>query len=142
MALLPDVAERNHRLGEMEGGRVVQADALAEVGKADAFAMARDLFQDGKGAAERLHAAAGAFPGLIVDGRLVRPHQPRNRRLAWRDRLFADLLAGLLVRLGLGARFHSVPLRPNAADPIQPVPTGEWPPAAAEGRFTPYHNSN
>src|SRR5262245_53783880 len=77
--------------------------------------MARDLFQDGKGAAERLHAAAGAFLGFIVDGRLVRLHQPRNRRLAWRAWLFADLLGTLLVRPGLGARFHSVALRPNAA---------------------------
>ncbi len=49
----------------MEGGGIVQADALAQFGKPDAVAVARDLFYDREGATDRLHAAA-RLPGALV----------------------------------------------------------------------------
>src|ERR1035437_2195014 len=48
----------------MEGGGIVQADALAQFGKPDAVAVARDLFDDREGAADRLHAAARRLGAL------------------------------------------------------------------------------
>ena len=83
IALLPHVAQRDHRLREVERGGVVQADELAEFGKTNALAVPRDLLEDRKRAAERLHAAALAVLGVVVDVGRARLHQPRNRRLAW-----------------------------------------------------------
>ena len=60
--LLAQVAERHHGLGEMERGGIVQADQLAQVGEPDAVAVARDLLEDRKGAAERLDADRAAGP--------------------------------------------------------------------------------
>jgi hypothetical protein len=65
--LLPDVAERHHGLDQMERGRVVQADPLAQFREADAFAMARDLLQNAEGTAERLHTDPLPVLGVIVD---------------------------------------------------------------------------
>ena len=62
LLLLAHIAQRNHGLGEMERGGIVQADQLAQFGKPDAFAVARDLFEDRKGAAERLDADRAAGP--------------------------------------------------------------------------------
>src|SRR5256885_10141072 len=81
----------------------MQADQLAEFGKPDPFAMARDLLEDRKGAAERLHAAALAILGVVVDVWLARFDQPGDRGLA--------RLSRLLARLRLGARLHeSLPM--------------------------------
>ena len=55
---LAHVAERHHGLDQVKGRAVVQPDPLAQLGQADAVAAARDLLQDGKGAPDRLHAAA------------------------------------------------------------------------------------
>ena len=68
VSFLPDVAERHQGLGEVKRGRVVQPDALAEFRKADTFAPPRDLFQDGKGPAQRLHA--DALPGRAARQRV------------------------------------------------------------------------
>jgi hypothetical protein len=69
---LPHIAERHHRLDQMEGRGIVQADALAQLGKADAVAVPGDFLDDGKGAADRLHAAGrargGVFAGLMDGG--------------------------------------------------------------------------
>ena len=64
---LAQIAQRHHGLGEMEGGGIVQADQLAQFGKPDAFAVTRDLFEDRKGAAERLHADPLPVVGVVVD---------------------------------------------------------------------------
>ena len=76
----------------------MQADPLAEFGQANAFAVTGDLFQNRKGAAERLHAAALAVLSVVVDIRLARWHEAGDRGLARGSGLFA--------RLRLGARFH------------------------------------
>ena len=89
IALLPHIAERDHRLGEMEGGGIVQADELAEFGEPDALAVTRDFLEDRKRAPERLHAAALAVLGVVVDVGRARLHQPRDRRLAWSGGLVA-----------------------------------------------------
>src|SRR5262249_24134808 len=142
VALLADIAERDHGLGEMEGGGIVQADTLGEVSKADALAVPRDLLEDGKGTAERLHAAARALFRLIVDGRLVRLHQPGNCRLAWRGRLFGGLLAGLFAALGPGARFHAVPLRLWHCRFVSGRFVGRMATGAPPRITVAYHNSN
>ena len=46
---------------------VVQADEPAQIGKPDPFAMTRDLFEDRKGAAERLDADPLPVVGVVVD---------------------------------------------------------------------------
>ena len=79
----------------MERGRVVQADLLAQVGKADPVAVARDLLQDCEGASERLHADALAVLGLVVDVGL-RGHQPGDLRLVGAGR-FSAAFAFVLV---------------------------------------------
>ena len=84
IALLADVAERDHRLGEMEGCGIVQADQLAQVGKANALAVTRDFFQDRK---TRARATARRRAGGPRRRRrwsaCARLHQPCDRRLAW-----------------------------------------------------------
>src|ERR1700733_5461808 len=54
---LLDIAERNHRLDEAEGRAVVQPDALAELGEADALRIARDLLEQSESPLHRLDAA-------------------------------------------------------------------------------------
>ena len=88
---LAQIAQRHQRLGEMERGGIVQADELAQIRKPDAFAVPRDLFEDRKGAAERLDAAALPVFGVVVDIALRRLHQPGDRGLAQACRLFAGL---------------------------------------------------
>ena len=112
IALLPHIAQRDHRFGKMERGRVVQADQLAEFGEPNALAMPRDLLEDRKRAAERLHAAALAILGVVVDGGGARLHQPRHRRLAGGGRL--------LGRLQLGSRFHGSGLHGDGPNSIRP----------------------
>jgi hypothetical protein len=71
----------------MERRAVVQADPLAEIGKANAFAIARDLFQNGEGAADRLNAATALAPRVIVVGNAsCFIDEPFDRR-GWRRRL-------------------------------------------------------
>ena len=85
----------------MEGGGVVQADQLAQVGEPDAFAVARDLLEDGEGATELLHADALAILGVVVDIGLRRLDQPGD---GW-----------FLNRLSFRARSHKViPSQPNS----------------------------
>ena len=62
---LAHIAERDHGFHQMEGGGIVQADALGQFRKPDAVAVARDFLDDGETAADRLHAAAarGLRPG-------------------------------------------------------------------------------
>src|SRR5258706_15782383 len=55
---LLDVAERHHGPHQVESRAVVQADALAELGEADALAVARDLLKNREGPLQRLDAAA------------------------------------------------------------------------------------
>ena len=50
----------------------MQADELREFRETNALAMTRNLFEDGKGAAQRLNAAALAIFRLIVDIGLAR----------------------------------------------------------------------
>jgi hypothetical protein len=66
----------------MEGGGIVQADQPAEIGKADAFAVPRDFFENRKCATQRLDAAALAIIGVIVDVALRGLYQPRDTGLA------------------------------------------------------------
>ena len=67
----------------------MQADQLAEVGKPDAFAVARDLLKDREGAAERLDADPLPVVGIVVDIGLRRLHQSRDGGLARTGRLLA-----------------------------------------------------
>ena len=67
LLLLADIAKRYHRLDEMERSGIVQADPLAQIRQADPVPVARDLFQDREGAAERLDADALPVLGVIVD---------------------------------------------------------------------------
>src|SRR5262245_31196364 len=53
---LSHVAERHHGLYEMESRRVVQSNALAQFGQADAVAVPRDFFHDCESSRERLDA--------------------------------------------------------------------------------------
>jgi hypothetical protein len=48
----------------MEGGRVVQTDPLAQIRKADAFAVACHFLQYAEGTTQRLHA--DTLPALRV----------------------------------------------------------------------------
>ena len=112
IALLPHVAQRDHRFGEMERGGIVQADELAEFGKPNALAVTRDFLEDRKRAPERLHAAALAVLGVVVDVGRARLHQPCDRRLAWRG--------GLVARLRLGSRFHGSGLHEDGPNSIRP----------------------
>ena len=73
---LPHVAQRHHGLDQVERRAVVQPDPLAQLGQADAVAAARDLFQDGKRASDRLHAAAARLVGQFVD--MHRPFANRH----------------------------------------------------------------
>src|SRR5271154_2255263 len=79
---LLDIAERSHRLDEMEGRAVVQPDALAELGEADAFRVARDLLEQPEGALERLDTAP--FAAWLVTKRTFSashcPVSPFNRK--------------------------------------------------------------
>jgi hypothetical protein len=59
----------------VEGGRIVQPHQLAEIGETNAFAVTGDFLQNGKRAAQRLHAAAGALLGLVVDIGFAGRHQ-------------------------------------------------------------------
>src|SRR5882724_11455528 len=112
----------------------MQADQLAEVRKADAFAVTGDFLDDRKGAAQRLHAAARALLGLVVDIGLARLHQLRDRDLAWR---------GLLVaRLQLGARFHGISSPDGRGELYQAVLARQLRYASCEAQLGPYHNSN
>src|SRR6266581_4247642 len=92
--LLPNVAERHQRLGEVEGGRVVQAEALAQISEPDAVAIARNLLEDGEGATERLHPDALPVRRIVID---IGGQRPRRRSDLWGRR--NDRLA---TRLGLG----------------------------------------
>ena len=56
--------------------------SLLRSAKPNAFAVARDFLEDRKRAAQRLHAAARALLGLVVDVGLARWHQPCDRDLA------------------------------------------------------------
>jgi hypothetical protein len=49
----------------MEGRAAVECDALAELGQADAVAVAGDLLENGEGALERLDAAARGSTGTV-----------------------------------------------------------------------------
>ena len=126
---LADIAERHHGLGEMERGGVVQADQLAEIGKPDAFAVTRDLFEDRKRAAERLHADPLPVLGVVVDIGL----------LGCTSRAIAVLRGAcrLVAGLRLGARFHGIKSPRDGAEPYQPVFANDQIDAA-----TAYHNSN
>src|SRR5262249_46586577 len=108
--LLADVAERNQRLGEMERGRRVQADPLAQLGEADAVAVARDLLEDAEGTAERLHADALAILGVVVDIGSRCLDQP------------GDLGPGgrLVGGLGLGSRSHRITSMPRYSNVVGP----------------------
>src|SRR5271154_3064904 len=66
---LLDIAERSHRLDEMEGRAVVQPDALAELGEADALRVARDLLEQPESPLERLDAAP--FADWLIDRKTV-----------------------------------------------------------------------
>mgnify|MGYP003694362883 CR=1 FL=1 len=75
------IAERDQRLGEVEGGGIVQAHQLAEVRKPDAFAVTRDFLENRKRAPERLHAAAlrsSASSSMLgsLDGTSLRDRRP------------------------------------------------------------------
>src|SRR5580693_1114953 len=72
----------------MKGRAVVQADALAELGQADAVAVAGDFFEDGEGALERLDAAALAR--LVTDWGLG-PRDFLHRRHPLPVRLIASI---------------------------------------------------
>src|ERR1035438_6926763 len=111
--LLPEIAERNHGFGEMEGGGIVQSDQLAQFGKTDAFAMTGDLLEDGERATERLYSAALPILRLVIDIGLARRDQPRDRRLAWTGRLVACL--------HFGARFHGISLHADGVEFYQAV---------------------
>ena len=125
--LLAQIAQRHHRLGEMERGGIVQADQLAQFGKPDAFAVTRDLFEDRKGAAERLHADPLPVLGVVVDIAL------RAAAPAWRSRPCAEL-AGFSVVFGLvrgltgfssprdGAELYQACARDQQRRPIACVP--------------------
>src|SRR5262249_26462699 len=84
---LPDIAQRNHRLDEMKSGAVMQSNALAQVGERDAFAIARHLFKDGEGAADRLKSAPRAILNVVIDvGRCIFDDlhdRPAPRRTSW-----------------------------------------------------------
>jgi carbonic anhydrase/acetyltransferase-like protein (isoleucine patch superfamily) len=56
--VLTDIAERHHGLDQVEGGAVVQADRLAELGQPDPLASVRDRLDQPERALERLHAGA------------------------------------------------------------------------------------
>ena len=60
----------------------MQADQLAQFRKSDPFAVARDLLEDRKGAAERLDADALPVVGVVVDIALRRRYQPGDSGLA------------------------------------------------------------
>src|SRR5260370_34693879 len=93
---LLDVAERDHGPHQVESRAVVQADALAELGEADAIVVARDLLQDRERPLQRLDAAApgcflhligaGVFDGachLMALDRLYPCHCPTTSPIAW-----------------------------------------------------------
>jgi hypothetical protein len=58
----------------MEGGGIVQADALAQIRQANSFPVPRDFLKYRKGTAQRLHAASLAVFGFVIDRRLLRLH--------------------------------------------------------------------
>ena len=67
----------------------MQPDALAQLGEADAVAVARDLFHDCKAAADRLHAAArrrGALAAEVADIGDAGPLWLAGRRFLFRSR--------------------------------------------------------
>src|SRR6202035_3579115 len=88
----------HHRLGQMKGGGVVQADQLAQIRKPDPFAVPRDFLENGKGAAERLHADPLPVVGVVVDIARQWRYQPGDGDLARARRLLGSLW--------LGARSH------------------------------------
>jgi hypothetical protein len=51
----------------MKGRAVVQANPFAEIGQSNPVAVARHFFQNGKGAANRLHSAARPILNVIID---------------------------------------------------------------------------
>ena len=86
----------------------MQANALAEVGKADALAMPRDLFEDCKSAAERLDADPLPVIGVVVDiacAGCTSLAMAALRRVAGLSLLFG------LVRGLTGSSLHALPLR-------------------------------
>ena len=122
---LAQIAQRHHGLGEVEGGGIVQADQLAQFRKPDALAVTRDLLEDRKGAAERLHADPLPVVGVVVDIVVLRRlHQLGDGGLArsWP----ASQLVFCLVRGPTGLSLHAT--KPNlltlslaaAAASIQP----------------------
>src|SRR5262249_16614731 len=95
----------------------VQADLLAQLGEADAVAVARDLFEDRKSAAERLHAdALRALDIAVAIGTRGRDQARRLGRSLWfgpRDRL--------LTRLGFRGCPHRWVSRSTTPATISPL---------------------
>src|SRR5882672_64751 len=113
--LLTQIAQRHHGLRQMERGGIVQVDQLAEVRQPDALAVPRDLFEDRKGAAERLDADPLPIVGVVVDIALRRRYQLGDGGLARTGRLLTGLL--------LGTRTHRVKSPREADELYQAFPT-------------------
>lgn len=77
---LSDVPERHHRLGKMKCRAGMQADALAQFGKADVLPITCHFLEDCDGAIERLHAAALAAAAFVVQRRCPALGNPRDFR--------------------------------------------------------------
>jgi hypothetical protein len=104
---LAQIAQRNHGLGEVEGGRIVQADQLAQFRKPNALAVTRNFLEDRKGAAQRLHADALTVVGVIIDVASGRRQEPGDGGLARSGRL--------LIGLWFGTRSHASSLHATVA---------------------------
>src|SRR5882757_6247207 len=111
----------------------MQAHQLAEFGEPDALAVTRDFFQDRERTPERLHAAALAVLGVVVDVGLSRLHQAGDRRLAWTGRLVAGLQ--------LGARCHGIS-SPHGREFYSHRPRPSMRDALLRAAWRAYHNSN
>src|ERR1700722_17254456 len=99
----------------MKGGGIVQANQLAQIRKPNPFAVMRDLFQDGEGAAERLHAGALPVFGVVIDIALRRRHQFCDRGPAWNGRFLGGLLFGSWSHGGSSPRDGFFEANPGAA---------------------------